>query len=220
MKRLLLLSFIGLFAQLMISCYPGGADDVDEMDVAITNYDKSADFTKYTTFSLPDTIVYFVAKGETPNHKFDAQILDLVKKNFEDKGYTYMEQTEINQPSFIVTVSAFSNVNYYYGANYWYDYWGWYPGWNWIWGSGWGPGWGPSYPWYPVAVYSYRSGSIVIDMIATDATTTSTKKVPVLWSGVADGILQGSEQSILNRMTSTINQCFTQSPYLKSGNAQ
>lgn len=77
MKRLLLLSFIGLFAQLMISCYPGGADDVDEMDVAITNYDKSADFTKYTTFSLPDTIVYFVAKGETPNHKFDAQILDL-----------------------------------------------------------------------------------------------------------------------------------------------
>ena len=51
MKRLLFLSFIGLFAQFLVSCYPGGADNVEEMDVAITNYDKNADFTKYTTFS-------------------------------------------------------------------------------------------------------------------------------------------------------------------------
>ena len=50
MKRLLFLSFIGLFAQFLVSCYPGGADNVEEMDVAITNYDKNADFTKYTTF--------------------------------------------------------------------------------------------------------------------------------------------------------------------------
>ena len=169
MKRLLFLSFIGLFAQFLVSCYPGGADNVEEMDVAITNYDKNADFTKYTTFSLPDTIVYFVAKGETPNHEFDAQILQLVKDNFTQLGYSYIEPTseEDQQPSFIVTVSAFSNVNYYYGSDYWYNYWGWYPGWNWIWGPTWGPGWGPSYPWYPVTVYSYRSGSIVIDMIET-----------------------------------------------------
>ena len=147
MKRLLFLSFIGLFAQFLVSCYPGGADNVEEMDVAITNYDKNADFTKYTTFSLPDTIVYFVAKGETPNHEFDAQILQLVKDNFTQLGYSYIEPTseEDQQPSFIVTVSAFSNVNYYYGSDYWYNYWGWYPGWNWIWGPTWGPGWGPSY---------------------------------------------------------------------------
>ena len=217
MKRLLFLSFIGLFAQFLVSCYPGGADNVEEMDVAITNYDKNADFTKYTTFSLPDTIVYFVEKGETPNHEFDAQILQLVKDNFTQLGYSYIEPTseEDQQPSFIVTVSAFSNVNYYYGSDYWYNYWGWYPGWNWIWGPTWGPGWGPSYPWYPVTVYSYRSGSIVIDMIATNQEASSTKKVPVLWSGIADGLLQGSKQSIIDRMETTIDQCFIQSPYLK-----
>ncbi|MBC5622435.1 MULTISPECIES: DUF4136 domain-containing protein [Butyricimonas] len=219
MKRLLFLSCIGLFAQFLVSCYPGGADTVKEMDVAITNYDKSADFTKYTTFSLPDTIVYFVAQGETPNHTYDPQILQLVKDNFTQLGYTYIDpQSESDeQPSFIVTVSAFSNVNYYYGNDYWYNYWGWYPGWDWIWGPTWGPGWGPSYPWYPVAVYSYRSGSIVIDMIAADQTapTSANKKIPVLWSGVADGLLQGSAQSILDRMESTIDQCFVQSPYLK-----
>lgn len=90
------------------------------------------------------------------------------KRQFYPTRYSYIEPTseEDQQPSFIVTVSAFSNVNYYYGSDYWYNYWGWYPGWNWIWGPTWGPGWGPSYPWYPVTVYSYRSGSIVIDMIS------------------------------------------------------
>ena len=217
MKRLLFLSFIGLFAQFLVSCYPEGTENLEEMYFAITNYNKNEDFTKYTTFSLPDTIVYFVAKGETPNHEFDAQILQLVKDNFTQLGYSYIEPTseEDQQPSFIVTVSAFSNVNYYYGSDYWYNYWGWYPGWNWIWGPTWGPGWGPSYPWYPVTVYSYRSGSIVIDMIATNQEASSTKKVPVLWSGIADGLLQGSKQSIIDRMESTIDQCFIQSPYLK-----
>ena len=73
MKRLLFLSFIGLFAQFLVSCYPGGADNVEEMDVAITNYDRNADFTKYTTFSLPDTIVSWQKeKLRTTNstHKF------------------------------------------------------------------------------------------------------------------------------------------------------
>ena len=74
MKRLLFLSFIGLFAQFLVSCYPGGADNVEEMDVAITNYDRNADFTKYTTFSLPDTIVISWQKEKlrTTNstHKF------------------------------------------------------------------------------------------------------------------------------------------------------
>ena len=120
MKRLLFLSCIGLFAQFLVSCYPGGADTVKEMDVAITNYDKSADFTKYTTFSLPDTIVYFVAQGETPNHTYDPQILQLVKDNFTQLGYSYIEPTseEDQQPSLIVTVSAFSNVIFPFLAMY------------------------------------------------------------------------------------------------------
>ena len=214
MKRLLFLSFIGLFAQFLVSCYPGGADNVEEMDVAITNYDKNADFTKYTTFSLPDTIVYFVAKGETPNHEFDAQILQLVKDNFTQLGYSYIEPTseEDQQPSFIVTVSAFSNVNYYYGSDYWYNYWGWYPGWNWY-GWDW-PYFRPYYPWGPVNVFSYRSGSIVIDMLDPSNVNESSNQVPVLWSGIADGIIAGSASSIQQRAEKQINQCFAQSPYL------
>lgn len=59
MKRLLILLLTGLFAQLVVSCYPEGADNIEDYDVAITNYDKGADFSAFTTFSIPDTVVYF-----------------------------------------------------------------------------------------------------------------------------------------------------------------
>ena len=55
MKRLLILLLTGLFAQFMVSCYPEGADNVQDYDVAITNYDKGADFQAFTTFSIPGT---------------------------------------------------------------------------------------------------------------------------------------------------------------------
>lgn len=199
----------GLFALSMASCYPEGADNIEDYDVAITNYDKSADFTAFTTFAIPDTVVYFSNDGNVQfSHAYDERIVELVTKNFTDRGYQLVDTTE--NPSFVVSISAFSNVNYSYYIDNWYNNWSWY----------WGPWWGgssfyPYYPWYPVNVYSYRSGSLVIDMIST--TPRADGKVSVLWSGVADGVLQGSGQFILNRTNSLINQCFTQSPYLHTG---
>ena len=91
----------------------------------------------------------------------------------------------------------------------------WYNNWNWYWGSSWWPGTNPFYPyypWYPSTVYSYRSGSLIIDMIST--TTREDNKVDVVWNGIADGLLQGSGVSILYRLEKQMNQCFEQSPYL------
>lgn len=216
MKRLLFLLLTGLFAQLLISCYPEGADKVEDMDVAITNYDKNANFADFSTFSMPDSIVYFVNKANelSGDHQFDSVILALVSKNFTDRGYTKIEGSETNKPDFLVTVSAFSNVNYYYVNDNWNDYWGWYPGWDWY-GWNWPNGiFSPYYPWWPVSVYSYRSGSIVIEMFDTQNVNTTSGKLPVIWTGIADGILSGSSASIQNRAEKEINQAFKQSPYL------
>ena len=49
MKRLLILLLTGLFAQLVVSCYPEGADNIEDYDVAITNYDKGADFSAFNS---------------------------------------------------------------------------------------------------------------------------------------------------------------------------
>lgn len=205
MKRLLILLLTGLFAQFMVSCYPEGADNVEDYDVAITNYDKSADFAAFSTFSIPDTIVYFSNDKETTiNHQFDEAIVSLVTENFTERGYTKVDDPET--ASFIVTISAFSNVNYAYYIDNWYNNWNWYWGW-------WGGSFYPYYPWYPVSIYSYRTGSVVIDMISTNERADD--KVTVVWSGIADGLLQGSNSSIRNRVTTQINQCFIQSNYLR-----
>ena len=210
MKRLLIFLLTGLFAQLVVSCYPEGADNVEDYDVAMTTYDKSADFSTLTTFSMPDSIVYFSNdKNTTVDHQFDEAILQVVRNNFVNLGYQEMaDPTETNKPSFVVMVSGFSNVNYGYFINNWYN------NWNWYW-TGWWPGWGydPYYPWAPVNVYSYRTGSIVVEMVGT--TPRADEKIPVLWTGIADGLLQGSNSSIQNRVTKELNQCFNQSPYLK-----
>lgn len=205
MKHLGLMLTVSL-ALFMSSCYPEGADTIEDYDVAITNYDKGADFSSFSTFAIPDTIVYFANdKNAKLNHQFDEQIIQVVTDNFIKRGYSKVENPET--ASFIVTVSAFSNVNYSYYIDNWYN------NWNWYWG--WWPGgaFNPYYPWYPVSVYAYQSGSVVIDMIST--TARSDNKVNVIWSGIADGLLQGTQQSIINRVNTQLNQCFIQSPYLK-----
>lgn len=205
MKHLGLMLTVSL-ALFMSSCYPEGADTVEDYDVAITNYDKGADFSSFSTFAIPDTIVYFANdKNAKLDHQFDEQIIQVVTDSFIKRGYTKVENPET--ASFIVTVSAFSNVNYSYYIDNWYN------NWNWYWG--WWPGgaFNPYYPWYPVSVYAYQSGSVVIDMIST--TARSDNKVNVIWSGIADGLLQGTQQSIINRVNTQLNQCFIQSPYLK-----
>lgn len=220
MKRLLFLLLTGLFAQLLVSCYPEGADDTEDYDIAMTTYDRDKDasyFANLKTFSMPDSIVYFVNKQDeiVGDHQFDESILQLVENQFTALGYQRITGSESNKPDFLVTVSAFSNVNYYFINNNWYNYWNWYDGWNWY-NWGFGPGWGPYYPWSPVSIFSYRSGAIVIDMLDPANVADGSNKIPVVWSGIADGIITGSQTSILQRADRQIKQCFTQSPYLGS----
>ncbi len=55
-------------------------------------------------------------------------------------------------------------------------------------------------------------------MISTTARADG--KVNVVWTGIADGLLQGSSSFILNRLDKQINQCFVQSPYLSKSTTQ
>ena len=160
MKRLLILLLTGLFAQLVVSCYPEGADNIEDYDVAITNYDKGADFSAFTTFSIPDTVVYFANDNSAgkPSHEFDDAVIKAVTDNFVAMGYEKVADPTATTPaedlpSFIVTVSAFSNVNYAYFVDNWYN------NWNWYWGGWWGGPFNPYYPWYPVSVYRRRFAS-------------------------------------------------------------
>lgn len=54
-------------------------------------------------------------------------------------------------------------------------------------------------------------GSVVVEMVST--AKRNDDKVNVVWTGIADGLLQGSNSFVLNRVESQIDQCFIQSPY-------
>ena len=215
MKNYLILASLVL-ASTMQACYPEGPEYTSDMDIAMTTYDKSVDFSKFSTYSMPDTIVYFDNDSKTAlAGKMDTAILNLIEQEFKSLGYTKIAPTKSSQPSFVVTVSAYSQDNFGYYANNWYDYWGWY--WNSLW-----PGYtfSPFYDWdpYGYGYYAYKDGAIIIDMIDnlkfSAGEGTKSRTLNIVWKGVVNGVISGSQEQLQQRITAEIVQCFEQSPYL------
>lgn len=205
-----------LLAASMQACYPGGPEYLSDMDIAMTTYDTSADFSTYSTYALPDTIVYLDNDSKIAiGTKFDSTILALVESELNALGYTKVTPTRTNQPSIVVTVSAYSRDNYSYYVNNWGDYWGWY--WDMLW-----PGYtfNPYYNWdlYGYSYYAYEDGAIVIDMIDNQnfyrGQNSQSRSLNILWKGIVKGIISGTEEQLKSRITNEIKQCFNQSPYL------
>ncbi len=221
MKRVFILGVLFLALVCMISCYPEGPEYVHEKDMALTHYDENANFAAYSTFVLPDSVVFIKPDGDSAsiNQEVSSRVLELVRKNFTDRNYKLLsaEEAENQTPDFMVTVTAFTIPVFNYAA--WGNYWGWYPGWSWF---GWGAGWGGYYPWYPwyaggYSYYAYDEGTLVIDMLDVKNADSQSKRIPVLWSGVNTGILAGSKVYLCDRLARGIDQCFLQSPYLRTG---
>lgn len=220
MKKLFILGISFLTVVCMTSCYPEGPEYVHEKDIALTHYDENADFGTYKTFVMPDSVVLMSSERDSGliSQESQEKLLNLVKKNFEERNYKYLtaEEAKSQTPDFAVTVSVFTTPTFRYTS--WGDYWGWYPGWDWF---GWGGPWSSYYPWYPwygtsVSYYAYDKGTIVMDMLDAKKADADSKHIPVLWSGVIDGILAGRDAYVCERVEKNVNQCFIQSPYLKT----
>jgi len=202
-------------AGLLSGCYPDKIDYVDEYDVAGTMYDEKADFSSYTTFHVLDTVMHMTEDGEDdPNisREYDEFILQLIRDNMSDKGYTEMETPDsLTVPDLEILVQVMSTDFYSY-FSYWYDYWSWYPGWDW-----WYPGyaWYPSYPWYPGGGYynSYTTGSLIMELLDTEVS--GEENPGIVWMGIVDGLLVKNTSTARARLEKQINQTFIQSPYLQ-----
>jgi len=219
MKHLKLsIAFLAFLLVVLISgCYPDKIDYVDEYDMAGTMYDHTVDFSSFTTFHVLDTVMHVTEDGEDdPNlsRKYDEDILQLVRQNMIDLGYTELANPDsLNRPDLEILVQAMS-ADFYTYFTYWYDYWSWYPGWDW-----WYPGypWYPSYPWYPGGGYysSYSTGTLIIEMLDTEADPDQEGHPGVVWMGLVNGLLTNNISSAQSRLEKQINQLFEQSPYLQ-----
>jgi hypothetical protein len=205
---------MGLVVILISSCYPGGAEYVDELDVVYTNYDPEFDFDSQNTFSLPDSVVeiddenFLDPDGNDHPEFIDPVhgdvILAQIRQNMLDLGW--LEVDKDANPDVVILPSVSTTVNLFYYYDWYY--------WNW-WYPGWGPGWGWWYPgYYPPAVSGYRSGSVLIQMTYPKGIGAN-ENIPVEWTAIVNGVLEGSTSSLNARLKQTIDQAFKQSPYLQ-----
>ena len=212
LKPLLMRCFLILPGSgILISCYPGGAEFVDELDVVATKYDTEHIF-KQTTYKMPDSVIHITDDEEPLDGIFDDQILNEVASNLEAIGYFRLADSSSQIPGVFVTVSTLETTNIGIACfpPYWWGGWGWWGGW-----PGYGPGWGPGYPGGCAPAYAYSTGTIIVQMY--DPNEATDMEVPIVWYAAINGLLQGSEANRSARITRTINQAFDQSSYL-SGN--
>ena len=95
---------IGLLALLLTRCYPSEDFTVEELDTVITNYDEDEDYSRFTTFAVPDSVARIGGDGSEDPGPFDDLILDLVRSNMLDLGYIEETDPEINTPDLVVLV--------------------------------------------------------------------------------------------------------------------
>lgn len=201
---------LGIAAASLWGCKPRGAEYIDELDLVYTNHDTKFNYAGATTFSLPDSIVKITGEGladsskvQFLNNKYASKILDNIRSNMVSKGWKEVNKNA--NPDVVLLPSVYTTNNVYYYYNYW-SYWGWYYPYG---GYGW------YYPYYyPTTVSSYRTGTLMVQMITPKAPT-PTDQIPVVWTALFNGMLEGGDDYVFSRIQSSINQAFTQSPYLQ-----
>ncbi len=198
------------------ACYPESPTSIDELDIVVTWVDESFNFPGALTYAMPDSVVEIDVGGSavgTYDQSLSAGILARVASNMAAAGYVREMDPVANGADVVVIVQASVTLNVdAYSYYVWDPYWGWYPGWD-YWGGCPGCGWG-----YPPAttIVSYRTGSIIIQMIDPTAME-STDDGPlwnVRWAAILNGLAEGSD--IAGRLETAIDQAFTQSQYLGS----
>jgi hypothetical protein len=191
----------------LVSCYPGDELTVSETDVVVTLFDKSVDFSAYTTYAMPDTIIHLVPEGEDDDvsRAYDDEILSDIADNMIAMGYTLENDPALADVHVLVSATVQDYTGYAYYGWYWGYWYGDYP-----------PYWG-WYPWYPSGgvAYSYSVGTILITMTDPGRTDSSGERVPPIWSAGLNGLADKGTNA--QRIADGIDQAFAQSQYLGEG---
>ena len=190
---------------MLVSCQKDpDTGKLDNHYLVYTNYDSATDFNSIESFYVIDSIL-IIDNSEKPtywNNNNSQKIVNAYSDRFEGCGYTRAAASE--EADVILQLSYVNNTYYFssFGPGPW---WNSYPGyWNW-------GGWGWYYP-YSFS-YSYSTGSIIAELVDTNAPTPQNDKLTVIWNSYICGLLNGNNLS-LSRTMDAINQAFVQSPYL------
>ena len=208
MKNLMYLFLAG--TALLSSCEKN--PDLGEMDgdfTVYTQYDPDMDFGEASTYYLPDSILTTGQGMQTAYWKDEnAQtLIAQVKDEMDKRGYT--RSAEKGDADLGVQITYLENTVNMVGftGGYWDGWWDPY-----YWGPFWGGGW--YYP-FPIS-YQYNTGNIVLELVdLSNADTTSSQRLPVVWLANSEGMLSGSTRIDLTLVQRAIAQSFNQSSYIQ-----
>jgi hypothetical protein len=209
-----------LLAPLAIgACYPEPLTTA-ETDVVVTVRDSDRDYSRLTTYALPDEVFDLceiaqslgeggaaglsgdggdVSDCKDVSHRYDDEVLANIADNLEQLGFVRAANQDAADVVVLPGITAQDNWYVYYPyCDYWYSYYCWY------------------YPWATTAV-NYPIGSLVVYMLASKDADDVTLRVPVAWLGVVRGILSSSSDANAERVEDGIDQAFAQSGYLGEG---
>lgn len=209
MKRVAVFASVPfLLSMVFISCRKDVVKNLteDEARIYITNFDSTANFRNYVTYSIVDSVAVISNERLTAREKtsYDQQVLDAIKTQMRQRGFTFVDRN--SHPDLGINVSRITNT--YTGVvsyrNYWNDYGSFYD--PYYWGYG---GYGYYSP-YSYGVYKVSEGALSID--ALDLKNTSNNRINTVWSALA----RGSGVFRSGNAASQVQALFDQSPYLKT----
>lgn len=205
MKQKLSVIVLLAFLTLLWSCQFEGAETTEDMDLVATAYDAGYDFAGKGTYSLPDKIVKITGDATAPPEYikdiYGIPMLAQIEANMTTLGWTKVDVNASPDVQFLPGAWTSTTIVYggYYGGYYcWY-----YP---YYCGGGW------YYPYYGYSS-SYTTGTLLMTIVDPNMESTD-GRLRVVWSGAMNGLLSGTYD--IDRITKGINQCFTQSQYLKT----
>ena len=210
MKKISILA-LALACMLGVSCQKDpDTDNLDGSYLVYTNYDTDTDFKSINSFYVIDSILIIdnSEKSNYWNNSNSQKIVNAFEAQLATAGYEPAEG--IDDADVVLQLSYINNTYYFtsYGQGPW---WNSYPGY-WNWGN-----WGWYYP-YSFS-YSYSTGSIIGELVNTNAPTPLDDKLTVVWNTYICGLLNGNNLS-MSRTMEAISQAFNQSPYLKHGSME
>jgi hypothetical protein len=191
----LMLLFIAL-AFFLYSCYPGEELTPADTDIIATFFDKDVNFATKLSYAIRDSVTRIDEDGNPvfETGPYDQQAINRIKAKLDQAGFS-----EVPNPAnadVIVLVLANKSTMVSGGCYSWWYSW-YYPYYGWC---------------YPV-YYTYQTGSLLIVMLDAKAT----EQKDALWVAAINGILEDTSAGISTRINNSINQAFTQSPYLGEG---
>ena len=201
---------IPLAAVILAGCQkmPSVVDADGELLVS-TSYDQEADFSKYTTFTVADSIFVLDSyMGDMVKNSCTDGLLDECKTMMESLGYTFVDIDNKADADLGIQLTYVYDTDYYvsYADPYW---WLDYPG---YWSTSYWGMWGGWYYPYPVT-YEFSSHSLMADMADLTTAEGEDSDLPVVWNCMINGST-GSSRSDFARLKTGIRQAFGQSPYL------